>query len=65
LHDWVDDAPRQLDFVRSCEEAGVARQRVEQEPFIGVGHLARESAFKSKIEIGQPQIHRRVRHFGL
>src|SRR4051812_20749724 len=32
--DWVDERPRFLNFVVSCEKRGVAAHRVQEEPFV-------------------------------
>ncbi len=40
-------------------------KRVEQQPLVGLGHHAAEFALEAEIEIGLPQLHAGVGHFGL
>ncbi len=54
-----------FDFVAAGKQAGVAVQRVEQQPLVRLGHRAGELACEAEIEIGQPQLHAGVGHLGL
>src|SRR4051794_39340513 len=54
LHDRVDDAPGAADLVGPDEEGGVADQRVQDDPLVGIGGLLLEALVR--------EVHRRLLH---